>query len=71
MRKPCRSTEELVKVSWTEITHPDDLPEDLRQFELFRSGEIKGYTMESYQRRHLYAVDLAIDPNRQRDRARI
>ena len=46
MRKPCRSTEELVKVSWTEITHPDDLPEDLRQFELFRSGEINGYTME-------------------------
>lgn len=41
-----RSTEELVKVSWTEITHPDDLQEDLRQFELFRSGEIKGYTME-------------------------
>ena len=41
-----RSTEELVKVSWTEITHPDDLPEDLRQFELFRSGEINGYTME-------------------------
>ena len=31
MRKPCRSTEELVKVSWTEITHPDDLPEDLRK----------------------------------------
>lgn len=41
-----RSTEELVKVSWTEITHPDDLQEDLRQFERFRSGEIKGYTME-------------------------
>lgn len=41
-----RSTEDLVKVSWTEITHPDDLQEDLRQFERFRSGEIKGYTME-------------------------
>jgi len=41
-----RSTEELVKVSWTEIMHPDDLQEDLRQFQRFRDGEIKGYTME-------------------------
>ena len=41
-----RSTENLVKVSWTEITHPDDLQEDLRQFQRFRSGKINGYSME-------------------------
>ena len=41
-----RSTEELVKVSWTEIMHPDDLQEDLLQFERFTSGQINGYSME-------------------------
>ena len=41
-----RSTDELAKVSWTEITHPADLPEDMRQFEQFKNGLINGYTME-------------------------
>lgn len=41
-----RSKEELVSISWTQYTHPDDLKEDLERFEQFKSGQISGYTME-------------------------
>ncbi|HCX64382.1 MAG TPA: sensor domain-containing phosphodiesterase [Eubacteriaceae bacterium] len=41
-----RSEKELENVEWRTITHPDDLPEDLDQYEKFRKGEIPGYSME-------------------------
>lgn len=41
-----RTKEELLKVGWTEITHPDDVAEDLKNYEKLRVGEIDGYTME-------------------------
>lgn len=41
-----RTQDELTTLSWVDITHPDDLAEDIRQFEQFKSEKIDGYTME-------------------------
>ncbi len=41
-----RSKYELDNISWTDITHPDDLQHDLENFEKFKAGEIKGYELE-------------------------
>jgi len=41
-----RSNEELGKLTWAEITHPDDLDADLLQFDRLRKGEITSYSME-------------------------
>ena len=41
-----RSRIELSEIKWTDITHPDDLEEDLYQFARFKNGEIDGYSME-------------------------
>jgi diguanylate cyclase (GGDEF)-like protein/PAS domain S-box-containing protein len=41
-----RSEEELRELSWADLTHPADLGEDLRQFELLQKGEIEDYSME-------------------------
>lgn len=41
-----RDKSELRNTTWTEITHPDDLPKDLEQFERFKNGIIDGYSME-------------------------
>ncbi len=40
------SREELVHLTWSEMTYPDDLPADVAQFERMLSGEIEGYTLE-------------------------
>ncbi len=41
-----RSKDEISLLSWIDITHPDDLKEDLEQFARFISREISGYSME-------------------------
>ncbi len=41
-----RTKEELKKINWTEITHPDDLPTDLEYFEQFKQGKIDAYSRE-------------------------
>lgn len=41
-----RKKDELDNISWTEISHPEDLAEDLEKFEQLKSGEIDGYSME-------------------------
>lgn len=41
-----RTKEELVKLGWAKITHPDDLEEDLENFRRLQAGEIKDYSME-------------------------
>jgi len=46
MRILGRDSDELGRIKWTEITHPDDLQADLDQFAQFQSGKIDGYTME-------------------------
>jgi len=38
--------EELVKMTWTELTYPDDLEPDLVQFNKLISGEIERYSMD-------------------------
>ncbi|MBA4018915.1 MAG: hypothetical protein C0483_17240 [Pirellula sp.] len=41
-----RSEEEMVRLTFQEITHPDDLADDLSQMELLRRGEIRRFQME-------------------------
>lgn len=38
--------DELLKKSWAEITHPDDLAADVAQFERVLAGEIDGYSLD-------------------------
>ena len=38
--------EELIELSWAEITHPDDLKADEAEFERVLAGDIDGYTMD-------------------------
>ncbi len=40
------TADELLAQDFQSITHPDDLPEDLRNLERLRSGEIREYAME-------------------------
>ncbi|MEK7990995.1 MAG: PAS domain S-box protein, partial [Thiotrichaceae bacterium] len=38
--------EELLKIDWTHITHPDDVAADVAQFNRLVAGEITGYDLE-------------------------
>jgi PAS domain S-box-containing protein len=40
------TAEELSKLSWAEVTHPDDLAPDVAWFERMLAGEIDSYTVE-------------------------
>lgn len=40
------SREELQTINWADLTHPDDLPEDVALFNKLLAGEIDGYTRE-------------------------
>ncbi len=40
------SRDELSRLTWAEITHPDDLPADQAQFELLLAGDIDAYSVE-------------------------
>lgn len=40
------SREELLSMTWVELTHPDDLQPDLEQFQRILSGEIQEYSLE-------------------------
>ncbi|NLB48748.1 MAG: EAL domain-containing protein, partial [Erysipelotrichia bacterium] len=40
-----RSSAELEKINWPDITHPDDLAMDYQMFEKFKKGEIEGYSL--------------------------
>lgn len=41
-----RSKEEISLLNWDDITHQDDLFEDMKQFARFQTREISGYSME-------------------------
>jgi PAS domain S-box-containing protein len=41
-----RTEEELLKIGWVKITHPDDLEEDLGNYRRLQSGEIRMYSMD-------------------------
>ena len=38
--------DELRQMTWAELTHPDDLEADLKQFDRMRAGEIDSYTLD-------------------------
>ncbi len=57
------SREELVDMTWAEMTYPDDLAEDVAQFNRLLSGEIKQYDLEKrFVRKNgaVIWVDLAV-----------
>jgi PAS domain S-box-containing protein len=57
------SREELVTRTWPELTHHDDLQEDVRRFESVVRGEIDGYSLEKrFVRKDgtIVPVDLAV-----------
>ena len=41
-----RSPEELRRLTWAELTHPDDLAADVTQFERLVAGDIDGYVLD-------------------------
>lgn len=41
-----RSKEELQKLTWSEITHPEDIATNLAYFEQFKKGKIDRYSLE-------------------------
>ncbi len=41
-----RTSNDLVNIEWTEITHPEDLQADLEKFGQFKTGKINGYSLE-------------------------
>ncbi len=52
--------EELLRVTWAELTHPDDLVLDVAHFERVVAGEIDGYSIDKRfirrDGRHLYTI---------------
>ncbi|MFA6291679.1 MAG: PAS domain S-box protein [Victivallales bacterium] len=40
------SRQELVKLTWVELTYPEDLAADVKQFDKMMAGEIDSYSME-------------------------
>ncbi|MDB6138616.1 MAG: hypothetical protein JWO94_1688, partial [Verrucomicrobiaceae bacterium] len=40
------SRAELIRMTWSEVTYPDDLEPDVRQFDQLLAGDIEGYDME-------------------------
>ncbi len=41
------SHKELMHLTWAELTHPDDLEENLKQHERLIKGEVEGFTIEN------------------------
>lgn len=41
-----RSREELLRLGWSGITHPDDLDEDVENYKRLKAGEIDSYAMD-------------------------
>ncbi len=41
-----RTKKELIELGWEKISHPDDVGEDLKQFQRLQAGEINSYSMD-------------------------
>ena len=41
-----RNKEELLRLGWAGITHPDDLEEDVENYKRLKAGEIESYAMD-------------------------
>ena len=62
--------DELLGLSWTELTHPDDLAADLHQFNRMLAGEIASYEMDKrfiHRDDHVVYTRLAISHVRKPD----
>jgi PAS domain S-box-containing protein len=52
---------ELLRMTWAELTHPDDLAADVADFNRVLAGEIDGYSMEKrFMRKDGQAIDATI-----------
>jgi PAS domain S-box-containing protein len=40
------SREDMIRLTWADLTHPDDLPADAAQFDRLIGGEIDGYSLD-------------------------
>ena len=61
---------ELLGMSWTELTHPDDLAPDLAQFNRMLAGEIDSYAMDKrflHKDGHVVYTRLAVSHVRRAD----
>ena len=62
--------EELTRMTWTELTHPDDLAADLAQFNRMLAGEIDSYLLDKrfiHKDGHLVDTRLAVSHVRKPD----
>ena len=62
--------EDLTRMTWTELTHPDDLAPDLEQFNRMLAGEINSYAMDKrfiHKDGHLVYTRLAVSHVRKPD----
>ena len=70
-----RTKDEITNLSWPEITHPDDLENDMRLFASFKDKTIPGYSMEkryirpdgSYIWVQMVVARIQIDENEQKN----
>ncbi len=63
---------ELMAMTWAELTHPDDLAIDLAQFDRLMAGEIEGYNLEKRficKDGHTITTHLAVQCVRHPDRS--
>ncbi len=62
---------ELTRMTWTDLTHPDDMAADLAQFNRVLSGEIDGYTLDKrfiHKDGHIIFTHMAVQCSRRPDR---
>ncbi len=63
--------EELLRKTWSEMTHPDDLATDIARFQRVMAGEIDGYTLDKrWVRKDGKVIDTTISVKCQRDQDR-
>ncbi|MFA6102572.1 MAG: PAS domain S-box protein [Victivallaceae bacterium] len=63
---------EFTQMTWTELTHPDDLSADLTQFNRLLTGEIEGYTLDKrfiHKDGHSVFTHMAVQCLRHSDRS--
>ncbi len=66
------SWEELKKLTWVELTYPDDLTADSAQFDQLLAGKIEGYTMDKrflHKKGTIVYAFISVTAHRQKDGA--
>ncbi len=62
------SQQELIRLKWTDLTHPDDLPRNQQLFERMRAGELDEYAMDKrFIHRNGHTVDVHLAARAIRD----